>query len=73
MVERAVILSGDDYLKLDHFLPIDSGRRMEQDISQTDMESLIDIRIQVALEKFINGNQTTFAVDVLGAFFVGPS
>jgi len=57
MVERAVILSPDDSLKLDHFLPRDSDRRIAQDRSQDNMESFIDKKIQAALDKYFNGSQ----------------
>ncbi|WP_245809502.1 helix-turn-helix domain-containing protein [Desulfamplus magnetovallimortis] len=58
MVERAVILSPDEYLKLDHFLPKKSTRRIISDTSKEDMEALIDKKIQAVLDSYFHGNQT---------------
>ncbi len=57
MVERAVILSPDDYLKLDHFLSGDPDTRIVFNTPKNDMESLIDKKIQAAFDKYFNGNQ----------------
>ncbi len=57
MVERAVILSPDDYLKLGRFLPGNSAIMTGNEPSSIDdMESLIDKKIQDALDRHLSRN-----------------
>ena len=57
MVERAVILSPDDYLKLDHFLPGDVVRNVSYESSKNEIESFVEMKIQAALNEYLYGNQ----------------